>query len=200
MYVNMIFLIIVAFFFDSLNGYVVIPNSVIDRRPFFLVNNLSDLHKKCITDAVTSFNQVGQYINVYVEISSVKVSPEHIAAYPQNNYISYISKIPEKGSDKHQQLAFSTLKGYVGSDNLFHINDIDIYISEQYITDAIACYNIVLHELGHVNGLMHNKIIGSVMNASVITGPNLKTLPESNVWRYHVDDLYGLWQYNKNYK
>jgi hypothetical protein len=80
-----------------------------------------------------------------------------------------------------------TVKSYIDS----RLIDMNVYVDIQRIVFSNTLYNVLLHELGHVVGLPHNDVPGSIMNISVPMGKGNKARPMYRVKlsRYDLQTL-----------
>ena len=177
-------------------SYNLLPNSVIEKKPFYILKNMTAMHEQCVINAINTFNNICNKhdINLHIHLRGY-LTLQQIKQNPQYNVITYM--------DNNKQISYTVLNGYTMSNStLLHINNINIYINLIYITNMIACYNTMLHEIGHAFGLLHNNINGSIMNSSVVVNEKLYTVSVTNdnkaikQLNYHIDDLYGMWLYS----
>lgn len=177
-------------------SYNLLPKSVIEKKPFYILKNMTAMHEQCVINAINTFNNICNKhdINLHIHLRGY-LTQQEIINNPQYNVITYMKE--------NDQLSYTNLNGYtMSNDTKLHINNINIYISLIHITNIIACYNIMLHEIGHAFGLMHNNINGSIMNSTVTVDEKLNTVSVLNGNKpikhlnYHIDDLYGMWLYS----
>jgi hypothetical protein len=122
-----------------------------------------------------------------------------VAVVTRINKVTFGDGIPTITSGTVNMAGGTTINALFSPDLMFHMNDADVQMNTQVLGDTNQFYSALLHEIGHVKGLYHNSISGSIMNISIV----VEVVPNTNPVQYkaaqnipraslHVADLYGI--------
>lgn len=125
-------------------GFTTINGLIPYQKKYYISSKISDTHKIWITDAMNIINPIKKLDT-------------------QENYNNNCIRIRY---DTKRYSGFSDFEGYLNNDNTWIIDKINLGINPN-----IQFYNafvlIMVHEILHTIGCMHNDIFGSIMNISV---------------------------------
>ena len=115
--------------------------------------------------------------------------------------LTKLSKVPYILGDKINSIivdrtissADSVLQSLYVSNNQWLINEVDMRVNIDKMSDQDTLYSAIIHEFGHALGLFHSEDKSSIMgNAlSLDTKTNLLTVPSR--WKMTGDDLLGFY-------
>lgn len=145
-------------------GYTLINGIIPYQKKYYISSQISNVHKLWIKDSMEIINPIKNLeIQEYYDSECIRI---------------YYNNLRYTG--------FTEFEGYLTDNNEWIVDKIDIGISSN-----INYYNtfltIMIHELLHANGCMHNDIEGSIMNVSILVLNNEVQNTEFPI--LHLDDI-----------